>query len=200
MVFVDLEIAYAAQKAFDELVGGLYGVESVEGDRVHDAGIMCVEGDDIVYTHADKLLQRDGAVKGFSGGALVLAALVEIGHDHGDPASLATDGSDHSFEVLVVVVGRHVICDPEHFVGFAVVDYICEKIEVHAAHGLCKYAFSFSGTETGKIAVNDVRGALITYVSERILVLALAFLSPPSEIVIDLGCHFSASLDRNYAQ
>ena len=132
VVFVDLEIVYAAEEPFDELISRLDSVKAVQRDRVHDAGIIGVKGDDVVDAHAYQFLERDGAIEGFSGSALVLAALIEVGHDHGDPARLAADGSDHSLEVLIVIIRGHMVHEPEHFVGLTVIDYIREEIEVHS--------------------------------------------------------------------
>ena len=200
MIFVDLKVIHTAQESFNKLVGGLDSVKPVKRDRVHDAGIICVKGDNIVYAHAHQFLKRDGAVERFSGGALVLAALIEIGHDHGDPARLAADRCDHSLEVLIVIVGGHVVGDPEHFVGLTVIYNICKEIEIHSADRLGKHAFAFTGTETGKITVNDIRWALVTDISDGTLVLTFALRSPTGEIVIDLGSHLLAALDGNDPQ
>ena len=200
MLIIDLKVIDAAQKTFDELISRLYGVKTVERDRVHDAGIMRVEGDDIVDAHADQLLQRDRAVKRFACGALVLAALIEIGHDHGDPAGFTADRSDRSLEVLIVVVRRHVVLKTEHLIGLAVVDDICDQVQVHTADGLCHYAFSFTCAEAGKVAVDNVGRTLVADIGQRILVLALALISPACKVKVDLRSHFLASFDRNYSK
>ena len=97
---------------------------------------MRVKSENVVDTHAHELLKRDRAVEGLPGGALLLAALIEIRHDHSDPAGLSADGSDDPLEVLEVIVGRHMILESEHFICLAVVDDVGEKIEVHTSDGL----------------------------------------------------------------
>jgi hypothetical protein len=130
----------------------------------------------------------------------MLAALIEVRHDHGDPARFAADGSDHSFEVLIVIVGGHVVDEPEHFVGLTVIYNICKEIEIHSADRLGKHAFAFTGTETGKITVNDIRRALVTDISDGTLVLTFALRSPTGEIEVDFGSHLFAALDRDDSQ
>ena len=186
MLIIDLKVIYTAQKALDELIGRLYGVEAVERDRVHDAGIVRVEGDDIVDAHADQFLQRDRAVKRFARCALVLAALIEIGHDHGDPAGFSADRSDRSLEVLIVIVRRHMVLKSEHLIGLAVVDNIRDQVQIHSADGLGHYTFAFTGTKAGKVTFDNVGGTLVADIGQRILVLALTFRSPARKIKVDL--------------
>src|SRR5699024_9617023 len=91
VIGVDDEVVLVAQQVLDELIGGLYGFKAMQRNRVLNSGIMGVEGDDVFHAHVHQLLQRDGAVKGFSAGALMLSAFIEIGHDHVDPAGLSAD-------------------------------------------------------------------------------------------------------------
>ena len=51
------------KKAFDELIGRTDRIKSVERDRVHDAGVMRVEGDDIVDAHDLKFFQCQRTIK-----------------------------------------------------------------------------------------------------------------------------------------
>ena len=94
VVVVDLQAFHMAQKSFDKLISRLYGLETVQRDGILHAGIVGVKRDDIVYAHIDHFLQGQGAVQRFSGGTLVLAALIEIGHDDSDPSRLAAHGGD----------------------------------------------------------------------------------------------------------
>ena len=96
----------------------------------------------------------------------MLAALIEVGHDHGDPSGLSADGSDRSLEVLVVIVRRHVVFKTKHLVGLAVIDDISKKIEIHSPHGLGDHSLTFTGSETGKVTVYDIRGALVADVGK----------------------------------
>ena len=71
MILVDDQIVGVLQDVLDKLVGGLNCLESVQGDGVLHSGIVSVKGNDIVHTHIYQLLQSDGAVQRFPGGALV---------------------------------------------------------------------------------------------------------------------------------
>ena len=66
VVVVDLKVVLTAQKALDKLIGRPDRIKAVERDRVHDAGVMGIKGDDVVDAHADQLLQRDRAVQRLS--------------------------------------------------------------------------------------------------------------------------------------
>ena len=110
-----------------------------------------------------------------------------------------------SHEPYVVIasgdcVRRHVVLKTEHLIGLAVVDDICDQVQVHTADGLCHYAFSFTCAEAGKVAVDNVGRTLVADIGQRILVLALALISPACKVKVDLRSHFLASFDRNYSK
>ena len=79
-----------------ELIGRLDGLEAVEGNGVLDTRVMGVKGDDVVHPHIHHLLKGEGAVQGLSGCSFMLAALVQVGHDHGDASGFAAHGGDDS--------------------------------------------------------------------------------------------------------
>ena len=76
MIAVDGKIRFAAQKSFDKLISRLHCFKAVQGNRILHPGVVGVEGDDVFHSHAYQLLQRIGAVQGFSSGTLMLAALI----------------------------------------------------------------------------------------------------------------------------
>lgn len=94
---VQLQAFYVVQQTLDKLVGGLYRLEAMQRDRVLYAGIVGVEGDDIVHAHIYHLLEGQRTVERFSCRSLVLSALIEIGHDDGDSSRLAAHRGDDAF-------------------------------------------------------------------------------------------------------
>ena len=73
---VDLQIPDMIQKSFDKLVSRLYGLKAAKGNGVLYTGIMGIEGDDIVDSHADQFLQGNCTIQGLSGRALMLSAFI----------------------------------------------------------------------------------------------------------------------------
>ena len=173
VIGINREILHIPEKALDELINGLDCLEAGERDRILYAGIMCVKGDDVVNAHADQLLQGDGTVKRFPGGAAVLTALIEEGHDDGDAARLAADGGDDPLQILEVVIRRHMICLAVQGVGHAVVAHVHHDVEIHAADGLLQHALGFSIAESGDISLDNIGRTLIA--GERQAVLMLTF-------------------------
>ncbi len=200
VIAVDLQIRHVAEESLHELVDGLYVVEAAQGNGVHDAGIMGVEGDDVVHAHADQFLQGDGAVQRLAHGALVLTALIEIRHDDGDAPGLAADGGDHTLEVLIMVVGRHVVLHAAEPVGLAVIAHIHQQIEIHAADRLADHALAFTGSETRQITVYNVRGSLVADIGLAVLVFALALRPPVGQVIVDGSGHFLTAGDGDDAQ
>jgi hypothetical protein len=96
-----------------------------------------------------------------------------------------------------MIVRRHVVVVAEHPVSLTEVDNVVKDIQVHAADGCGEHALAFSRSETGKRTLDDIGWALVTDISYRIFMFALAFLSPYPEIIVDLGSHFLTSLDRD---
>ena len=76
IVFVDLQCGNCAEQTLYKLVYRLYSLKAFQGDGILYPGIMGIKGDDVVNTHAHKLLERQCTVQGFTSGALVLTALI----------------------------------------------------------------------------------------------------------------------------
>ena len=105
---------------------------------------MGVEGYQIGDSHGMKLLQHACAVEGFPEVAFVLTAAVEDRHDDGDPMSLSSCCLNKSFEILIVVVRRHVVFVAEQVVGTSVVAYIYENVHISAADSLVYHTLGVS--------------------------------------------------------
>ena len=149
VVSVYLQVPHMAQQPLDELIGRLHGLEAVEGDGVLDPGVMGVEGDDVVHAHLHQLLQRQRAVQGLPVGALVLAALVQKGHDHRDAPGLAAHGGDDPLQILIVVIGGHVVLLAAQAIGQGIVADIHQQVEVEAADGFQDHPLGLPGAKTG---------------------------------------------------
>ena len=73
---------------------------------IRDRGI---KGDDIVNAHIAQFLKRQCTVERFSGGTLMLAALIEERHNDSDSSGLSSAGCDDTLQILIMIVRRHVI-------------------------------------------------------------------------------------------
>ena len=85
---IHLNVGNVAQKRFDELVGRLHILKGFDRNGILNAGVVRIEGDDGFDAEVREFLQSYGAVQRLTGGALVLAALVEERHDDRDAAGL----------------------------------------------------------------------------------------------------------------
>ena len=128
MVLVDLQVRRVAQNVFDKLIGGLYGFEAVQRDRVLHSRIVSVESDDILHSHIRQLLKRQSAVEGLAVGTLVLAALIEKRHNHIDAARFSAHSGDDALQILIVVVGGHAVLCAGHGVSQAGIAHIHHEI------------------------------------------------------------------------
>ena len=200
MTAVDLKVLFPAQKALHELIDRLDGIEAVQGDGILDAGIVGVEGQDVVNAHADQFLQSDGAVQGLPSGTDLLSGLVEIGHDDGDAPGLAAGSGDDPLEVGEMIVRRHVVVVAEHPVGLAEVDNVDKDIQVHAAHGVGKNTLAFAGTETGELGFHDIGVTLVIVVGGVVLVLSRPFRTPVDKVAVNLFGHFLFACYGNQSQ
>ena len=200
MIAVDLQVVNRAEKSLDELIGGLNRVKSVQRNGILDAGIMRVEGDNVVDAHADQLLQCNCAVERFPCGPLGLKTLIQVGHNDRDPAGFPADRGDHTLEVGKVIVGRHVVVETEHAVGLIVIDHIYQNIEIHTANRLLDNTLALSGPEAGNPGINDVRGLLIGGESGAVSMFMLAFCAPVLQVVVDFLSHLLASGDSDQTQ
>ena len=111
---VDGQIRIAAEDVLDELVGGADGLKARHRHRVLHARVVGVEGDDIGDAEVLELLQHAGAVHGFAAVPLDLPSLVEVGHDHVDPAALAARSRDDPLQIHEMIVRGHDIFKAVH--------------------------------------------------------------------------------------
>ena len=100
---------FIIKKSLDELVGWLYSLKTMKRSRILYTGIMCIKGDNILNTHIDQLMKCIGTVKRLSSDTFVLAALIEIWHDHVDSAGFSAYSGDNTLHILEMIIRGHKI-------------------------------------------------------------------------------------------
>ena len=70
---------------------------------------MRIEGDDVVYAHIDQLFKCERTVQRLTAAALMLAAFIKERHDDRNTFSSTDASRDHSFHILEMIVGGHVV-------------------------------------------------------------------------------------------
>ena len=200
VVAVDLKIRNVAKKTLDKLVSRLYSLKSVDRDRILYPRVMGIEGDNVVDTHIDELLQCQCTVQGFPAAALVLTALIEERHDNSDAFGLAAHCRNDSLQILIMVIRRHMVCLAAQGIGQAVIAYVNHQIQVIAADRFTENALGLAASESGNTRGNNVVISLITFENDIGMMLVLSFISPLNEIVVDLLAEFLAAGKGNDAE
>ena len=108
-VAVDFQIRFCLKKPFDKLVSRLDCFKSMKRNGILHPGIMSVKCDDIIHAHMDQLLEGQGTVQGFPPCSFVLAAFIQEWHEHIDSSGLSSHSGDDPFQILKMIVGRHVV-------------------------------------------------------------------------------------------
>ena len=150
---------------FEELVGRHEGIESMKRNRILYTRVVCIECDDVGYAHGSQLLKRKRAVQGFTHGTFMLSSFIKERHDYGDAFCLAVCGRDDPFQILIVVIGRHMVLMTAYGIGKTVICNINEYEEIASANGFVDLSFTFSCTETGTAAVQKI--AVFTIAVQR---------------------------------
>ena len=200
MVAVHLQPRGVLQKSLDELVGRGDGLKAVKGNRVLDAGIVGLEGNDVFHAHVHQLLQSHGAVEGFPGAALVLAAFIQIGHDNRQTAGLAADSRDDALQILEMIVGRHVVRVAVKLVGQAVIADIHHQVQIVSADGIVDGALGLSGSEPGRVRRDQIRVALISGEGDIGFVLQIAAVAPFYKVIVDLAAEVLAAFQWDQSE
>ena len=63
LVLVEADLGVLLEQVLQDLIGGHRIVEAHQRHSVHQAGVMCIEGDDVLDAHGLQLLQGHGAVQ-----------------------------------------------------------------------------------------------------------------------------------------
>ena len=125
---------------------------------------MRVKGHDIGDAHGGQFFQGNGTVQGLSFRPLMLAALIHKRHDDIDPLCLACSGGNDPFEILEMIVRRHVIDMSVDRVRKAVVAYIGHDKQIRAADCLLQDSLCLTGAKTGTAAVHEIVAGFIVHI------------------------------------
>ena len=142
MIVVHLQIRLCAQQRLHKLIGRLEIVEAVQRSSVLYPGIVRVKGDNVLDTHILKLLKGESAVQGFPAGAAVLPAFVKEGHDHVDAVGLSGGGGNHTLQVLIMIVRRHMVFMAADRISQAVIADIYHNKEIASADRFAQTALA----------------------------------------------------------
>ena len=132
MLFIKSEIRYGFEQRAQELVGGHEIVKGEKRNGIHDPRIMRVKCNNIGYTVISELFQRKCTVQRLSAGTSVLPAFVEEREYNIDPVRLAVRCGNDTFEILKIIVRRHVIDTAADFVGDGIICHIAENEQIGA--------------------------------------------------------------------
>ena len=174
LTLVEGDLRVLLQQAFQHLIGRHGVVEAHQRHSILHAGVMCVEGDDVLHTHGLQLLQGHGAVQALTHHAAMLTAAVQAGHDHRHAVCLAGHRLDQALQVCKVIVRGHVVHVVKQLVGHAVVAGIHHNKDIVAAHGLLDQTLGITALEAGAVAGDD----------EGLLVNA-GVLGPTDQVLVD---------------
>lgn len=122
-----------------------------EGNGILNPRVVSVKGNNIFHAHRHQFLESQSAVQRFTAGTLVLAALVEEGHDYGNAPGLASHSRDEAFQILKVVIGRHVVFVAAERVGEGVIAHVHQNIQIVSPDRFIDNAFCLPGTEAGSL-------------------------------------------------
>ena len=133
VVLVDDQVVHGVHQRLHKLVRGCEVAEVHEGVDILDPGVVGVEGDEVLDAQITELLVHDRGVKRLAPASLVLAALIQERHDDIDAPRLAVDGSDHSLEILEMIVRRHMVDKTVHLIGNGMVCDIYKYIDIFSS-------------------------------------------------------------------
>ena len=147
-------------------------------------GIMCIKSNDVLYTHAYKLLKCCCTVQRFSAVADVLTAFIQIWHNNIYSAGFASNCADYTFQILKMVIRGHKILIWSDIISKAVVAYINHKIDIITTYGFHDRTFRLTGAETCCLDRDQIRISLITLECKGIKLFVSAVFTPLYQPVI----------------
>ena len=92
----------------------------------------------------------------------MLTTLVKERHNNRNSTSFTTNGSDDTLQILIVVIGGHMVLMSAEGISKRVVGYIDQKIKVCTSDRFQNGSFGFAGSETGNLCSKDVGITLIS--------------------------------------
>ena len=97
MLLVNEKTLIGPKKSLGKLIGRREVVKASQRFGVLDPGIMGIEGDEILDSHAAEFLNGVSAVQRLPAVSLVLPAFIEEGHDYIDTVGFTIGSHDDSF-------------------------------------------------------------------------------------------------------
>ena len=179
------DAAGSASADLDSVLKEIEKVEADQRDRVHDAGVVGVKGDDIGDTVVGELTECHRAVKGLAGGASVLAALIQEGQDDGNTVSLAADSRNDALDILKIVVRRHAVFVAADFQGLGIIGHVADDEEVGAADRIVEADAALSGAEPGVVGADEISGFQIARAHLEVFIFPGKISSAPYKILVD---------------
>jgi hypothetical protein len=145
----------------------------------------------------DKLLKSYRAVKRFTARPLMLPAFVKEGHDNGNTPCFSAYSGNQTLEILVMIIGGHVVFVAAERICKTVVADINKKIEVGASDRFVNGSLSFAGPEPRYLGIEDIGVALVAFKGKGGMMLVLPFGPPFYKVLIDLMPHIHKAFKGN---
>jgi hypothetical protein len=145
----------------------------------------------------DQLLKGYRAVKRFTARPLMLSALVKEGHYHGDAPCFSAYGGDQTLEILIMIIGRHVVFVTAERIGKTVVADVNKKIEIGTSDRFVDRSLGFAGSEPRYFGIEDIGIALVALKGKGGMMLVLPFGPPFYKVLIDLMPHIHKAFKGN---
>ena len=155
MFIIDLKVINRCYHGFQKLIRRHEVVKSGQRDSILHTRIMGVKSNDIGDTHLYQLLKGQGTVQRFSFCSFVLTALIKKRHDHIDPVGFSGGSSNDPFEILIMVIRRHMVGMTADLVCQAVVAYIYHNKHIRSPDRFTDNAFGFSGAKAWTVTVDE---------------------------------------------
>jgi len=157
MFVVDLQIRYGTKQRFQELISRHEIIKTGQRNCILYTRIMSVESDNIGNTHTNQLLQSHCTVQRFTFAAFMLSSFIQERHNNVDTVSFSCSSSDDTFQILEMIIRRHMIFITIYFISDTVVGDIAKNEKIHSTDRFVDDTFCFTGTETRAVTVNKER-------------------------------------------
>ncbi len=118
----------------------------------------------------------------------MLSAFVEEGHDDIDSVCLTVDGRDDSLEILIMIIGRHMIDISVHLIGNTMIADVRQNKDIFTSDRRSEHALCLSAAETGTFRLHEVIFLHISVKSGILLETVVQTLAEINQISVDFMC------------
>ena len=157
MFIVDLQIRYGTKQRFQELISRHEIIKTGQRNRILYTRIMSVKSDDVGNTHVNQLLQSHCTVQRLTFAAFMLSSFIQERHNNIDTMRFSGSSSDDTFQILEMIIRRHMILITAYLISNTVVGDIAKNEKIHSTDRFVDDTFCFTGTETRAVTVDQVR-------------------------------------------